>query len=70
MIKSQIISILDNYPVIALAVSGGSDSMAMLEWFRQNRPKNSFFIVNNDHQKRAEESKRDIDIVSYYAKNY
>ena len=70
MIKSQIISILDNYPVIALAVSGGSDSMAMLEWFRQNRPKNSFFIVNIDHHIRGEESKRDSDFVRDYAKKY
>ena len=70
MIKSQIVSILDNYPVIALAVSGGSDSMAMLEWFRQNRPKNSFFIVNIDHHIRGEESKRDSDFVRDYAKKY
>lgn len=66
MIKSEIACILDKYPVIALAVSGGSDSMAMAEWFRQNRPKGSFFVINIDHHIRGEESKRDSDFVQEY----
>ena len=70
MIKSQIVSILDKYPIIALAVSGGADSMAMLEWFRQNRPKDSFFVVNIDHHIRGLESKRDSDFVQNYANKY
>ena len=68
MIKSEIVSIMDNYPVIALAVSGGADSMAMVEWFRQNRPKDSYVIINIDHHIRGKESKRDSDFVSDYAK--
>ena len=70
MIKSQIISVLDKYPTIALAVSGGMDSMAMLEWFRQNRPKESFLIVNIDHHIRGAESERDSKFVSDYAKKH
>lgn len=70
MLKSQIISILDKYPLIALAVSGGADSMAMAEWFRQNRPAGSFMILNIDHHIRGEESKRDSDFVESYAKKY
>lgn len=70
MIKSDIVSILDKYPVIALAVSGGSDSMAMLEWFRQNRPTGSFVVLNIDHHIRGEESKRDSDFVCDYANRY
>ncbi len=70
MIKSEIVSIMDNYPVIALAVSGGADSMAMAEWFRQNRPKDSYVIINIDHHIRGEESKRDSDFVSDFAKKY
>lgn len=70
MIKSDIVSLMDKYPVIALAVSGGADSMAMAEWFRQNRPKNSYVIINIDHHIRGEESKRDSDFVREYAKKY
>lgn len=70
MIKSDIVSIMDNYPVIALAVSGGADSMAMAEWFRQNRPKGSYVIINIDHHIRGEESQRDSEFVSDYAKKY
>lgn len=70
MVKSQIITILDKYPVIALAVSGGSDSMAMAEWFRKNRPADSFVILNIDHHIRGEESKRDSDFVESYAKKH
>ena len=67
MIKSDIISILDKYPIIALAVSGGSDSMAMSEWFVRNRPKNSFMIVNIDHHIRGEESSEDSNFVARYS---
>lgn len=70
MIKSQIVSILDKYPLIALAVSGGADSMAMAEWFRLNRPAGSFLILNVDHHIRGEESKRDSDFVESYAKKH
>ena len=70
MIKSHIVSIINKYPIIALAVSGGVDSMAMLEWFRQNRPKDSFLIINIDHHIRGEESKRDSDFVKCYADKY
>ena len=70
MIKSHIVSIINTYPVIALAVSGGVDSMAMLEWFRQNRPKDSFLIINIDHHIRGEESRRDSDFVKCYADKY
>lgn len=64
------VCILDKYPIIALAVSGGSDSMAMLEWFRQNRPKESYVVINIDHHIRGEESKRDSDFVKRYAEKY
>ncbi len=70
MIKSSIVCILDKYPIIALAVSGGSDSMAMLEWFRKNRPKESYVVINIDHHIRGEESKRDSDFVKRYTEKY
>lgn len=70
MIKSDIISLLDNYPKIALAVSGGEDSMALAEWFRLNRPKDSYMIVNVDHKIRGEESRLDSEFVKNYAKQH
>lgn len=70
MVKSVIIHILDKYPKIALAVSGGSDSMAMCEWFRQNRPKDSFLILNIDHHIRGKESADDSSFVKAYAERY
>lgn len=70
MIKSDIVCILDRYPVIALAVSGGSDSMALAEWFRLNRSRDSFVIINIDHQIRGEESKQDSEFVQNYAKQH
>lgn len=66
MIKSDIICILDKYPIIALAVSGGSDSMAMTRWFIENRPSDSFVVVNIDHHIRGEESSDDSKFVEGY----
>lgn len=70
MVKSEIVSIINNLPLIALAVSGGSDSMAMAEWFRQNRPLESFVILNIDHHIRGEESRADSEFVENYAKQH
>ncbi len=68
MIKSDIISIINKYPIIALAVSGGSDSMVMAEWFLRNRAKETFIFLNIDHSIRGEDSKQDSEFVAAYCK--
>lgn len=70
MIKCDIIATIEKLPIIALAVSGGSDSMAMAEWFRQNRPIESFVILNIDHHIRGEESRADSEFVKNYAQKH
>lgn len=66
MIKADVLEVIKKYPKIALAVSGGSDSMAMLYWFIQNRPISSFLVVNIDHQIRGQESKNDSSFVENF----
>lgn len=66
MINADVIEIINNYPKIALAVSGGSDSMAMLYWFVINRPKSTFMVVNIDHHLRGAESANDSAMVENY----
>lgn len=59
MIKADIVKLIKSYDKIAVAVSGGSDSMALLHWFMCNINRKNFVALNIDHNIRGEESKRD-----------
>ena len=52
---------------IAVAVSGGADSMVMLYLFMNNY-KGEFFVVNVDHSIRGTSSVSDSDFVEDYCK--
>lgn len=52
--------------VVAVAVSGGRDSMALLDLFRKSRL--NFFALNIEHGIRGEESKSDSRFVESYCK--
>jgi tRNA(Ile)-lysidine synthase len=55
--------------VVALAVSGGRDSMAMLDMFlKEASAVKDFFVVNVEHGIRGESSKRDSRFVEEYCK--
>lgn len=70
--KSMLDDYLSNYirsfDKLALAVSGGRDSMAMLAWFCNNVPKSKFFVITVSHNLRGEEGLRDRDFVVDYCK--
>ena len=70
--KSMLDDYLSNYirsfDKLALAVSGGRDSMAMLAWFCNNIPKSKFFVITVSHNIRGEEGLRDRDFVVDYCK--
>lgn len=70
MIKCNVVSILDKYPKIALAVSGGSDSMALLHWFITNRNKTTFCVIHVNHHLRGDESDADSDFVKKYCDKF
>lgn len=54
---------IEKFEKLALAVSGGKDSMAMLNTFLQSLDKDRFFVVTVHHNLRGEEGKRDRDFV-------
>lgn len=71
MIDDHIKSIMTQSNKVALAVSGGKDSMALLAWFvefGEELPK--FYVINVEHGIRGEESVSDSKFVTdYCAKN-
>ena len=64
MIDPTIVKKLQKFNCLALAVSGGKDSMFLLNYWVENRAiLPDFFVVNVDHNLRGEESKSDSDFV-------
>lgn len=58
---------LSRYTSLALAVSGGRDSMAMLHCFiAHSRQLPKFYVINFEHGIRGEESQADSDFVKKY----
>ena len=47
---------ITDFEKIAIAVSGGRDSMALLRLAMERRAKGSFYVVNIEHGIRGEES--------------
>ncbi len=60
---------LNSFDKLALAISGGRDSMALLHWFCQNFSKDKFFVVTVHHNLRGDEGRRDRDFVLEYCKS-
>ncbi|MEG1645794.1 MAG: tRNA lysidine(34) synthetase TilS [Clostridia bacterium] len=64
MFTKSIINSLQQYKRLALAVSGGMDSMALLCSFLENRAfLNNFFVINIEHGIRGENSIKDSQFV-------
>jgi len=57
---------ISKFEKLALAVSGGRDSMALLNWFSNNVDKCRFFVVTVHHNLRGDEGRRDRDFVREY----
>lgn len=62
---------LRKFKKLALAVSGGKDSMYLLNLFVQNREElPDFFVVNVNHNLRGEESDRDSSFVKQFCQEH
>ena len=69
MINSTTLGKLQKFDCLALAVSGGKDSMFLLNYWVENRASlPDFFVVNIDHNLRGEESKADSKFVREFCK--
>ncbi|MDE7191568.1 MAG: tRNA lysidine(34) synthetase TilS [Clostridia bacterium] len=62
-------SYLNSFDKLALAISGGRDSMALLHWFCRNFSKDRFFVITVHHNLRGDEGRRDRDFVLDYCKS-
>ncbi|MDE5654129.1 MAG: tRNA lysidine(34) synthetase TilS [Clostridia bacterium] len=60
---------LKSFDKLALAISGGRDSMALLHWFCNNFSKDKFFVITIHHNLRGEEGVRDRNFVLEYCKS-
>ena len=61
---------IEKFSKLALAVSGGKDSMVMLDNFLKNFDKSKFFALTVHHNLRGDEGKRDRDfVIDYCRKN-
>ena len=60
---------LEKFDTLALAVSGGKDSMALLHAVMRVREAGSFFVVTVHHNLRGDEGRRDRDFVTEYCKS-
>lgn len=63
MIDGSFLQYIQDFKRLALAVSGGRDSMAMLDMFCKNLSKDKFFVITVSHNIRGEEGIRDRDFV-------
>ncbi|MDE5755516.1 MAG: tRNA lysidine(34) synthetase TilS [Clostridia bacterium] len=61
---------MGSFDKLALAISGGRDSMALLYWFCHNFSKDKFFVVTVHHNLRGDEGRRDRDFVLEYCKSF
>lgn len=69
MLDKYTTTYLKSFERLALAISGGRDSMALLYWFCQNFSKDKFFVITVHHNLRGDEGKRDRDFVVEYCKS-
>lgn len=60
---------LSKFKKLALAISGGKDSMSLLSYFCNNIDKNKFFVITVHHNLRGDEGKRDRDFVVKYCES-
>ena len=60
---------ITDFEKIAIAVSGGRDSMALLRLAMERRAKGSFYVVNIEHGIRGEESISDSEFVMRYCED-
>lgn len=71
LINSDAVKLLSGYDKLALAVSGGRDSMALLDWFvRSGEYKGEFFVLHVNHNLRGENSDADCELVKEYCKEH
>lgn len=68
MIDDDIKRILDCLPHFGIAVSGGSDSMALLTWIASHYDTSGFDVINIEHGIRGNNSLRDTAFVVDYCK--
>ncbi|MDE5990493.1 MAG: tRNA(Ile)-lysidine synthetase, partial [Clostridia bacterium] len=61
---------IEKFEKLALAVSGGKDSMAMLHTFLKNIDKKRFFVVTVHHNLRGDEGRRDRDFVIDFCRQH
>ena len=66
MFLEEKIDLLNSFERLALAISGGKDSMALLHFAIHNLDKEKFFVVTVHHNLRGEEGERDRDFVKTY----
>lgn len=66
MLTNKQLKNYQKYKKIALAVSGGRDSMALLHSFIRQKDKLNFFVITIHHNLRGDEGKRDRDFVKQY----
>lgn len=70
MINCDIKRILDGLEHFGVAVSGGSDSMALLAWLERNYDKSRFDVINVEHGIRGYNSLRDTAFVQQYCNDH
>lgn len=61
---------LRQFDKVALAVSGGKDSMSLLHYYLNNFAKGTFFVITVHHNLRGKEGERDRDFVSDFCKKH
>lgn len=70
MLDNSILSKIKKFDKLALAISGGKDSMSLLFYFCQNIDKSKFFVITVHHNLRGDEGRRDRDFVIDYCKKH
>lgn len=68
MLNGFAYGVVKRFKKLALAVSGGKDSMALLHALRETMDVDSFFVVTVHHNLRGDEGRRDRDFVVGYCK--